>query len=482
MKRTICILLSALMGLGMLAGCRKTPEAPLVVGKNNEIMLEKAQADEPAQNDTDAGTVNLYARLNAPRNYTANLVSKGGKLTVQVDAAITLPASELPIARVQSVGFEMDAIHRFAGALLGQDAYYVDMRSDSYTKSFYQKQIGRLKTAIDNWDTTGNLEFDLVYASKQEAEKGLAELLRKAAAAPEVLPEYAPSFAWEADTVGNEQSHGLDAAANKSLYLFTMPDDATVSRLYVREQRRGPNRVMLTYQRDITKPVGVISRDSADVSGLIILSEEEAFKLALSTLESCGCSDFLCTGTQQSIYNSISKTNALPVYDFAFTRQINGVGETYTNAEFSRSDGEAKPWQYEKIHVLINDNGVVYFEYSGPVKVLETMMPTTKLMPFSDIQGIFEKMIVIVNNTADAHSQDSAIRNAYNISEIVLGLMCVSEQDGDTGLLIPVWDFLGYERVTGDMEGSYLVESNGYKSFLTINAIDGSIVERSNGY
>jgi hypothetical protein len=60
--------------------------------------------------------------------------------------------------------------------------------------------------------------------------------------------------------------------------------------------------------------------------------------------------------------------------------------------------------------------------------------------------------------------------------------MCVREQNCDTGLLIPVWDFRGYEYVSGDIEGSYLVESNGYKSFLTINAIDGSIIDRSSGY
>ena len=41
MKKVIAILLIAVMALGT-AACQKTPESPIIVGKNNEKLIEKA--------------------------------------------------------------------------------------------------------------------------------------------------------------------------------------------------------------------------------------------------------------------------------------------------------------------------------------------------------------------------------------------------------------------------------------------------------
>lgn len=42
MKKRIAILLITIMAFGA-AACQKTPESPIVVGKNNTAMIEKAQ-------------------------------------------------------------------------------------------------------------------------------------------------------------------------------------------------------------------------------------------------------------------------------------------------------------------------------------------------------------------------------------------------------------------------------------------------------
>ena len=67
-----------------------------------------------------------------------------------------------------------------------------------------------------------------------------------------------------------------------------------------------------------------------------------------------------------------------------------------------------------------------------------------------------------------------------SIEKIVLGMMVVGEKDNSEGMLaIPVWDFIGTQTV------DYLVgglETASGVSFMTINAIDGSIIDRSLGY
>ncbi len=59
---------------------------------------------------------------------------------------------------------------------------------------------------------------------------------------------------------------------------------------------------------------------------------------------------------------------------------------------------------------------------------------------------------------------------------MVLGYSRISEADSfDTGLLVPVWDFMG--TVTNEAYGE-----EEYRSVLTINAVDGSIIDRALGY
>jgi hypothetical protein len=185
MKRTTCMLLTALMFLVILSGCQETPENPIVVGKDNEIMLEKAQTDV----ENEGSTVDLYEDLNAPKSYQDEILSKGERLKVLIDAQVTLPTCCLPIARVATASFTTDNIRKFADGLFGENASYVDMSAENYTKGYYQKEIDRLRSAINEWDTIGSLEYDLVYATKNEAEQGLSELINKAASAPEILPE-----------------------------------------------------------------------------------------------------------------------------------------------------------------------------------------------------------------------------------------------------------------------------------------------------
>lgn len=54
MKKVIAILLITVMALGAVA-CQKTPESPIVVGKDNEKLIEKAvtSRDTPFQRLAD---------------------------------------------------------------------------------------------------------------------------------------------------------------------------------------------------------------------------------------------------------------------------------------------------------------------------------------------------------------------------------------------------------------------------------------------
>ena len=482
MKRTICILLIALMGLDMLAGCQKTLETPLVVGKNNEIMLEKAQADEPMPSDTDTVAVDLYDRLNAPQNYTADLVSKGGKLTVHVDANVELPDSELPVFRIKLAEFSTEQVRTMASALLGNDPKYV-MGLDTRTKAVCEREIQRLRDGIADWGNVGTDLFDMVYDTQDEAQKALDKLLAEVADAPESLPAITPDYSWQKPYVWSDAKGEIDTT-DAYMTLWTMPDNATYSWIHAMNSREFSGNATFEYCRDfLYTTTGELGTNSADVSGMLPFSEQEAYSLASQTIQNMGLEGFVCSARYGVLnLNDPAGYSKTPLYTFFFTRQYAGIAETYTNDGQTGGAKDTTSWYYEMVQVRIDKDGIAYVKYSSPTEIVEPVMTATTLLPFDDIRGIFEKMVLIVGNRVDAGISMALESQEYVITDVRLGLMSVREENADTGLMIPVWDFLGYENYVLTNGENGTTGSNRLTSYLTINAIDGSIVQRGYGY
>ena len=109
MKRYIAILLCMAVAAGV-AACQPTPEKAVVVGKDTDRLIENAAKDTSAPFPSDASGCDLYERIGAPETYSAELVSKGGKLTVHVDADVELPDCEIPIYRLRATEFNAEQV------------------------------------------------------------------------------------------------------------------------------------------------------------------------------------------------------------------------------------------------------------------------------------------------------------------------------------------------------------------------------------
>ena len=147
------------------------------------------------------------------------------------------------------------------------------------------------------------------------------------------------------------------------------------------------------------------------------------------------------------------------------------------------SNEYSEPWEYERIDFIIDDAGVFRFEYNAPYEVVENVLDKTELLPFERIREVFERMIVIVNNGYD---ENERIKEGdgfeHHIYHIRLGLASVPEEGRETGLLVPAWDFIGSACARSNGKGDLSqLDENERCSFLTINAVDGSIIDRS-GY
>ena len=88
MKKQVFIILIA--SLLLLTACQPTPDEPVVVGKDNEAMIEKAK--ETSAPAPTGGT--LYDALGAPKVYSVDLKSEAARVVVQGEARVILPETD----------------------------------------------------------------------------------------------------------------------------------------------------------------------------------------------------------------------------------------------------------------------------------------------------------------------------------------------------------------------------------------------------
>lgn len=458
MKKHFWILVIILL---LMTGCQA--EGQVDIAPDSTVR----ETDKTANSDEQAGEANSpYDNLDIPKSYSiSDIVCPSGKLTIHVDAAIQAPNVPLPIARVNKTGFTSSSVKRYADVLF---ANATPVASDSVyrtpTKGYLQREINALQADIASWDATIQSKYE-IYNGKEEAQEALLKLKEQMASAPDTLPGITPDYS----VTGALASY------------LAMPDNQKISRIDIIQ----PNNqsVELTYIRDSFLNVDDVTGRKEDISALVTISEEDALVLAEKTIADLELNDFTCAGSSTVKYEYGTKG----AYVFYFSRHINGAMETYTNAKSFCSATTAAMdtgavsledvyyWQYEQIHMLVDDEGILSLSYTGPSEVTEiNASQATALMPFSEIANIFQENI---SRLDQAGSEQVSYTKDYHITDIVLGLMSVPEKDYETALLTPVWDFMGYIKTKDGEMGI-----NRREPFFTINAIDGSIINRSSLY
>jgi hypothetical protein len=107
-------------------------------------------------------------------------------------------------------------------------------------------------------------------------------------------------------------------------------------------------------------------------------------------------------------------------------------------------------------------------------------------LDFNTVKGIFENYCKYRFSWAppyDGMPKDMGV--TFNVKRIELNLMVIPEKDNlENYITVPVWDFIAdqeYEEGFTDQEGNPF-EGNKDISILTINAVNGTIISRGQGY
>ena len=176
--------------------------------------------------------------------------------------------------------------------------------------------------------------------------------------------------------------------------------------------------------------------------------------------------------------------NVLKGWRIEYRREVGGIGISYTDPQIMASPEGGESWSYERITLFVTDDGVAEIYVEEQYDIGETLVDNCKLMKFDTVMDIFKKMMPVQYSVSAMGG--SLIEAEWEINSIEFGYTRVLDENSDyTGLLVPTWSFYGRENIIYESEeaetGEYAFSANMYP-ILTINAIDGSIIDTAKGY
>lgn len=129
----------------------------------------------------------------------------------------------------------------------------------------------------------------------------------------------------------------------------------------------------------------------------------------------------------------------------------------------------------------MSNNGIEEVLVNGNLTLSDKITENAPLMGFDEIKERAEEYFFLRYQSVNQSDSNTTDKRIIYIDRINLGYMQITAQNSSKQTLIPVWDFFGWEEIV-NAETINQVTINGQTSYLTINAIDGSIIDRSLGY
>lgn len=422
-------LAAALTALLLVSACERTPDTAVVRQKGENIEKTYEEAEEP-----DAGErVSLRERLQAPQTYTAQF-SKD-QITVDCNAAVEIPEAESAgVWRVEQSELTGEAVQTFLEVFAEGELY--------------------------DWEGKTPVTGEELFRTLEE-ERRASALVR-----------------------------GEDGA------LFTVSMKASEQFPYEMKLQRTENpKEELPYSWLELKLAGENAISGEEAQTLAGISLDEALVLAGEKLEGLGIPQMQVSGTELAVHRSGGGDGSDAGIDDAgwmlhCTRSLDGIPVTFEEKEGGSVEGKAYEdvdetilhWGYERVTLIVNEKGVVQASVSNLYTLGERQTENTGLLAFSEIEQIFRDMILIQN----AQMEEDFLGMDCRIGRVTFGYARIYEprENGRSGLLVPVWDFFGSYTTRTFQDGQTLENriDREYQSLMTINAADGSVIDRTLGY
>lgn len=421
------VLLAAVLGIAFLAVCRETPDTAIVKRKEAESIPYREVKNVSTESNTEEGEQEnpLRSRLGAPQQYTADFASENGRLKVHCDAKIEIPSVEqVSTYLVSQSDMTPEQMETFARVFSDGEIY----DGESYPAEKRAADFGRM---------SANLEKNLQSAIVERADGSKYDLFYKSM-----------------DSTPNMMELQMDAAGRDAISW-------------------NPRTSMSSLTEEEALSLAAITQQEAQV-----LAKEKVAELGIPGMEEA----LVQLGTHMDMHgDEFTIDNAGWLINF--TRTIDGIPVTYTSEQggaYEDMESEFETWGYEWLQAAVNGDGIQMAQCYNIYDIGEKTAENVQLISFDEVSQIFRQMMLMKSADTDRETRE------YQIDRITFGYTRIYDPtvDSRSGLLVPVWDFFGSYCEKAEYEGESVeyISDSADISHLTINAMDGSIIDRSLGY
>lgn len=479
-------------------GCQATPEDKVILQKDAQE-FEEAIAKTPVPEK----------EYDAPEKYTGSFSCKDEKVKVSMDAEIVVPdVLNYPVIRIEPAEVTTDMMKTGVAVLLEGKPVYPP--KTQLTKADIENEILNLRQALAD---PANSKSDGLQSDDPEAVAQTKKLFEDRIkiyeelydTAPDKLETkeaqivfvpakfyedpvmYAENIAdWTAAEDDEQAQELLDMYENEmKLLLRAELDDGYVGAL------SASNYSSNTERRNIMKfgkSRVLYATGGPDVNyenfKKTTMTEDEAIQLGKDLLSSMNINNMELSDSfvywvcdKDTISDDVSGYELVFQPTYGDIRVLDDPNATHSEKNYDAA------YQNECINMTITDEQVVSFIWVNPTQEVATDNQNVELKPFDEITQLFEKQMSLEYNVGKLTSGDGndIISANIDITRVELGAARIDVPDKvATYRMVPVWKFYGTHIVEYKNDDNPLPSNE--SEYLTINAIDGSIINTDLGY
>ncbi len=402
---------------------------------------------------------------------------KWGNVSIQMDIEIP-DVANVSVSRHDSVAFSEKQLTDIVDAFTCSDTvlydvgqpsldYYKNWLADDYDEleayELWKQEIkGKEPEVIEEYNAktgeTGYITIDEEYLDSEiQFIKGRIENLQNIIDnyKPEDRKEIRLEYSMKQDFNGEEEliaRAAFDNARERD-YIITTLWDGKILRI-------GPRDLESSFQSE-PMMFGVLQDDGSYDKTIGITKSEGRIDTERFLKEVCPYMDV------RAVYPARYDDGIISGYTWAYycTRSINDMEVGYEDHDIDMALLNRPPIRYEYLVVYVSSDGLEGIYWQFPLEQSEVITENVKLMPINDVLGIAKEYFEIQEY------------EGMSVKHMKLSYTRIDKQnDYNSFYYIPVWDFYG-EIKPYDPGIDFDIYS-----FLTINAMDGTIIDRSKGY
>lgn len=488
MRKIISLTLLVTMALMLFTGCGKPAVATAAIRKDQEQLLQTAE------NGRESSA--LLIALEVPDRFTGEWTGVNGLVHVTADAEIELPNTDhIPTGSVMHREFEQADLDNLRAVFLKGQPYYEEI---SLTRQEAQTQLEKYQAMLRG-DIP--LEGDATQEKLPEVIAFYEEQVRIAPNEGDLLPA---STTLVSDGY-LEKMWGWSEVDGKEVHLWVthVPNFWDKAVYYVKDY--GDSNYAYA------EPTAYFPEEVSRAPFHPDFSAEEAQQMGDALVKELGFENVVCdavtpvwfadpirlygaeeaplpeNASPEDVASLYSENAAAFVvdtgYQLQYVRCLGGFPISYTSHRGDHVEHDADHstvWVYEQIEVDVTKDGVVYFSWISPYTEPVMELEDTQLMSFEEITSVFGRMVMVNYSYIQTINDNGGNSRAdLRVDKVKLGLMRIKAKDSaGKGLLVPVWDFWGVRTISDERGDSELAP----EIVLTLNAIDGSMIDRDLGY